>query len=376
MIHLLIVIAGAVSFVDQLAEISDLERLIRNVESNEKIYQNIEVVGEMKFESFMKEKSVRNNHIRSIDKTFRSILQDPYIYSDNIGSAVLFSGERMVLDTFEAYDGEKTRLSENNTFGNIIEGKSDIGLVIRPHCVLLYESRVFFPLSELLRAIPELNNRNTWQKKQVESQYLGSEKIDDYQCRKIRLLIWNKEFGKDSATRIDLWFASDYNEIPIYSEGYLKFDGKYLIVEKDKVDTMKEIEPGIWFPMKYSRTVFTYPEGVPRDGRIPDPSSSTVCKITKVSLHPKYDKQFFTNIKMPKGAPVFEVKDKKIINSHREGLSNTKERRGSNHRLLIPSITIVGGLLLFLSTYVIVKVKRRSAIVLNVQEKDRQDLKS
>lgn len=326
MIHLLIIVAGAVSFVDQPAEISNLERLIRNVESNEKLYRNLEVVGEMQYESFMKYKVVPKRHIRSIDKSFRTILQAPYIYADNIGSAILFTGEKMVLDTFEAYDGDKTRLSENNNFGNIIEGKSDIGLVVRPHCVLLYESRVFFPLSELLRASPELKNRHTWNPKDVEAQYLGSEKIDDYQCRKVRLLIWNKEFGKESATRIDLWFASDYNEIPIYSEGYLKFDGKYLLVEKDKVDAMKEIEPGIWFPMKYSRTVFTYPEGVPRDGRIPNPSHHTVCKITKVSLHPKYDKQFFTNIKMPQGAPVFEVKDKKIINTRREGIAPVKRQ--------------------------------------------------
>ncbi len=79
-----------------------------------------------------------------------------------------------------------------------------------------------------------------------------------------------------------------------------------------RVDTLREVAPGIWFPVKI--TVVDYDVRAMRlRRRIVAHRTETI--IEQVALDPHHDDAFFRNVAIPAGLPVFTIKDRTLVGS-------------------------------------------------------------
>ncbi len=359
----LIIVAVSYTGFFQNPESGKLERLISNLRGYESLYANVELEGTKTYESD-DEFPIHENQFKSIKNTFKSVFQNDMIYGELLGTGLTIKGLKYTFDTYAGYDGEKTRFSEHLEFGNVVIGKGRIGIVVRPHGFLLNESRVHFPLADLLSNSPSLKF-TSYDFRENETEYLGEDTFNGYSCIKVRIHTWHRSLGRDSDSPIDLWLATDRNLIPVHMEGYRFYDGTFLMIEIGSVDGFKEIETGVWYPTSSRSEIYDYSWEKPISANTRRLTGKWTHAINKINLNPNYPKEFFSNIKMPDGVPVWVLKDKKHIGSYIQGLPNNTESTSKKKRISVSAVVAIGLLSAIIISFLLYRNRRRSSIVFN-----------
>ncbi len=76
---------------------------------------------------------------------------------------------------------------------------------------------------------------------------------------------------------------------------------------------MKELAPGLWFPMKL--TVIQYDREATEQTKQPVVASRTETVVEQVDLSPRHDDAFFRDVAIPADLPVFTIRDRALVGS-------------------------------------------------------------
>jgi hypothetical protein len=208
-------------------------------------------------------------------------------------------------DLVNAFDGERQRILEQNLAANVLRNKQPERGAFRPHLVLLMRSRVFAPLSLILRGRDAI--RASEFKGQigpditVATHYLGSEIYDGLPCQKVAVEFFSKTRRQ---CRFELWLAVTRNYIPARVICY----GLYSATQPGGVGHVErwlKLQPGIWLPASSVSTIYDDQELL--DHNIQKETETERYVVDKAQLKPHYPKQYFSDVAFPKGAPIYEI---------------------------------------------------------------------
>jgi thiol-disulfide isomerase/thioredoxin len=223
-------------------------------------------------------------------------------------------------EELSTYDGERTRTVVAGNCVNIHLGRFEHPEVFPAHSLPLAHYRVNLPLStylsgtEAIHAHPKYprfvrESGSVYEFTKVETYFEREEMIDGLRCAKIRVNRW--QYSKDVPALQYLWLATERNDFCVKEQvSWPKSMFGDLILHEMHVDQMREVAPGLWFPMKL--TVVEY-----------DPQAMTQTKkqvvarriemtIDKVDLGPRHDDAFFREVAIPADLPVFTIKDRTL----------------------------------------------------------------
>jgi hypothetical protein len=167
---------------------------------------------------------------------------------------------------------------------------------------------------EVLANHPEASNEQKEKKRVTKFILEGSETVDGLECVKLRCDIWDPSRNVVNTRRV-LWIAKDRNFIPIKSVGYLPRCSEDYPISEARAFEFKEVEPGVWLPMKYHRTIYSDYDLMKEKKHIK--SNVEDWEVKRVSLHPNYGKEFFSRVDIPPGTLVAEVVNNKVVKQYR-----------------------------------------------------------
>jgi hypothetical protein len=307
---------------------SELTELIENVRANEELYRDIEIVHD-KTLTLHRTFSKSPDYLKSSKGRARYVYQGENVFFQNDEQIESRGGNKSNWDTLQGYDGRTTRAVEQHVIANIHEGRFFDGRLFFPHTRLLLHARISTPLSEWLAS-------DGWMDYRLAIRIVGTEPVRGLNCVKLRCETWNE--GQEERDYRDLWLAIDRNYLPIRTVGFAVGYSRNIPLETGEVNELREVEPGIWFPFKVE--LYIYDEKFASQGKT---VLANVEKYTvsKVNLNPQYDDSLFSDIPIPDGAQVFEMRDGEVLRSYIAG-----ERTGSVPNWLIWLIATFNVLLL------------------------------
>ncbi len=321
---LLLVLASKLVIVGDVVPTPSLREVVECVRSNEVLYNNIKynyqdyyVLDErataMKVPIFLKSSATKMNYYQK-DRSVRIIE-----HIDSVGVSGRSSNR-----TFETIsNGSRVFRIANETHVNLVDDPPGPRDYLHVHS-LLGKEKLFldFPLSEYIQGGSELKKYKRLKNIDVESKVLGIEKIDDETCVKVLVEITDRyPNGRVEWDRATIWLAIAKNYLPIRFEGRAsRVDGE--LTCEGRVERFDQIDQGVWFPVKM--VVLTHDEfGYAKSHQCPVVGEMRI-EITNVELNPKYPDHIFEDRKIPIGAVVYKLKDNKIIEKYKNGLSKTK----------------------------------------------------
>jgi hypothetical protein len=230
--------------------------------------------------------------------------------------------DRTIEKSVRVFNGTQTRvlyrrLPDWPDFAELFHGRSDDPNTVRPHMLLIRTMHYGFPLSiymqgdEAVYAYPD--NRLTEGLK-VHCECRGPADFEGHACQKI--WITTSLSSGQPHDRWVLWLAEDRNYIPIHVESYTFRWSKDLPVSEANATDWKELQPGVWFPMKAVHV--RYDSGDIQSGKKMVTWHETY-KVDQVSLAADYDDNYFKDVEFPVGTEVAEVRDRKVIRRYHEG---------------------------------------------------------
>lgn len=232
-------------------------------------------------------------------------------------------GTKSSREEVSAYDGERTRTVYAGNCVNIHLGRFEHPDVYPAHTLTLAHYRVNFPLSTYLAGTaaihahpkyPRFNRESgsVFEFTRVETHFEGEEIVDGLRCAKVRVDRWG--YSRDHPQVQYLWLAVERNLFPVKEE--LRWPHSAfgdMSLHEMRVDRMREIAPGLWFPMKW--TVSDYHLDALRQARKHVEAESTETIVEKVDLAPRHDAAFFRDVAIPGDLPVFTIKDRALVGS-------------------------------------------------------------
>jgi thiol-disulfide isomerase/thioredoxin len=246
------------------------------------------------------------------------------------GDRVWFRGEltTRVFNTdqrrqeYSAYDGERTRSVIVGNSANVHLGRFEHPDVYPAHTVPLIHYRVNFPLSvylsgtDAIHAHPkygrfnrESGSANEFTK--VEARVEGEAHVDGLRCLKIRVNRWF--YSKEVPALQYLWLAPGRNYLCIKEQvSQPKSSSGDLPMHEMRAGDLREIAPGIWFPMKI--TVTDYDWEALRQKKLVA-SGRTETTVEKADLGPRHELAFFRNVEIPAGLPLLTIRDENLVGS-------------------------------------------------------------
>jgi len=314
---------------DTRANDSSLEEIADIVRSNEQLYENIDVTMEMVYEAELDDdqgamplpsgqkvvpyKSYRDriSHVRQ-DGMFRLVFDRDVVMlnTDKKESEEL---QRYVEDTYartRSYDGDKTRLLNNNAFGNIIYGKDEKdGTRIIPHALLLRMSLYKTYLSTLLGGQLALETANEFDlgTKRITCEYIGQDVIEGEQSAIVHVKVSLKG---DRHIVWKLCLAIEKNYIPHLVECRQSKVSDHLPTSAARVTEWKEVLPGVWFPMKSE--IRAYDKEVLRERNRQQQRWSLVMTTESISFNPNYDQAHFSDVVFPEGLMMYVIDNDRV----------------------------------------------------------------
>ncbi len=302
----------------------DLDDLIRDVESNEKLYSNLDAQvhsdygpGEVPIPSpMLLETSISDS---------QTVYQNGMLYYQCKNPMVRADKQKYTLETHLGFDGEITKINDQNVRANIHIGYFEDPLIFRPHTVLLNNAMVSFPLSDYLRGGDHLLHyhkdtpyRHVWI---LNCSVDGEETLEGLNCIKVRcdsLRIKDRKL----LNRRYLWLAEDRNLLPCKSIVFFPAISDTVPLEECFVSRFEEIDDGIWAPMECYIKSYDNASFINQKKKLL--ANQYHITISHISCRPNYPKSFFQNISFPNGIAVYVAKDGKIVESYVHGLAKTK----------------------------------------------------
>jgi hypothetical protein len=329
----LLVISLAASNAPRAEAQLSIEQVVANVRANEELYRDIEIIDHYssRLDPVMKTRFKPNRIVEHADWTARLVLQRGMAFYQRAGSQTSLDQDTANRDNVHGFDGTTTRILEQHKVGNIRQGPAPDGaMAISPFTILLEDDHVALPLSTLLAGGPELEKHPLagWygrEDNKTSATKAGEEVVDGLACVKVRIEQWHpsdRAKGELSGGDTYIWLAVDRNYLPIKMERYSSELNRLLKGPRPtgigRVEGLREIEPGIWFPLKTAfenYTNFTTPDRTKLEL-----SSVKRHVFEKVDLHPSYPVSLFRDIEFPRGCTVYEVDaNGRIVRRYIEG---------------------------------------------------------
>jgi hypothetical protein len=293
-----------------------LADIIASVRQHEKSYQNIEVVMDSTYDIGDREPINKDEVVRQKVRT-RFVSQGEWFRLEREGGSQ-DSGRTASMDLIRAFDGQTTRVLYQKAVGNISRERLEDSDFIRPHVLLIRDTHLAVPFSvylsghEAIRAHPS----GSWnQGHTLKVTYEGEEQLDGLKCHKVFVDVLLKSGEAHDGRRF--WLAENRNYLPVKELAYTYRFSKDIPVGEATVKELREIKPGVWFPFKVEVTAFNkfnVQQGGPREVQWRQRHT-----VERVSLDPKYEREFFAKVDFPVGTAVYEVEKGKIIRSWRQG---------------------------------------------------------
>lgn len=235
---------------DRLFEIIDAIRV------NEARYHNLETV--VRIKTRWELGSPLN--IRQQEEARHTIEQGERFWFHSEENQTLASGEKIKSERLAAFDGEFTRSIEFGNSVNVHTGRHEPARMVPPHGWAVFQLRVSsLPLSVYLSGAAAIQEHpkafqspsqagRTYELVRVETEIEGEEIIDGLKCIKLRNRCWHRD--KDSPTVELLWLAPERNYLCVGSQWFLENIDRWRPLEVSKVAEWRELEPGLWLPMR------------------------------------------------------------------------------------------------------------------------------
>jgi hypothetical protein len=325
--------------------------IIENVRASELLYDNFEVVYD-KQEQLLDDKRAPPMAARSSKNQSRQVLQAGLIYFKHSHDIETLKGDVQSSDTLQGYDGEKTRILDEGKVGNVHLGKFEDGRLFHPHLAVLSWPHGFHRLSDYIAAeTSDTGARLTWH---IE----GEETLNQLRCVRIRQESqYDSEKQRGPRTVIRLWLAIERNYLPIKQTSTRRPRKKGDAVSAkpygiETVEDLREIAPGIWFPL-HLKTIVYEPTELYDYGREVVQNRREL-RVTHVDPNPKYDISLFREIRFPPGIPVYTVRDGKIIGTE---IVPYPSGRGITGRLAL--LVMIAILLVAIAAIIVGRVRKR-----------------
>lgn len=324
----LILILLNFGFISHLNAEKTFEFLLNEVELNEAMYDDIDIKIDYTYQAgpaSPRLKKTDNSNVQAFEsnKNFIWYVGQEGKYRVGAEANQLFqNGSSSKSDHIKMYDGENTRLLEQNQIANIIQGYAGDNFRIRPHMLFLRGPFYYMSLSTLLsgdEAIASSPEVKWPAGRSLQYTYKGEANFNGLKCQKICLTILVND---KPVRRLEFWLAEDRNFIPARLFSYQLKTSKDQPRGEGEVLDWIEVNPGIWFP---GETTFTsYSPLLLKKGKKIAQWTKTY-KTKEVSLDPHYDLSFFQDIEIPDGTAVYEVEDQKIKKSYKQGALSDPE---------------------------------------------------
>jgi Zn-dependent protease with chaperone function len=276
-----------------------LEEILRRMAEEEKRYDRYEIVAKRRYGNGAGASGDNESRIRSVVAGNR--------FLEEIEEHSASFGKKYVNRTKSAYDGQWTRSRHHNAsvpssptdpgfFGLIYIGPKSFGL-LRPHTLMMLESEECLSLSDYLSPKPQ----DSRDKKTVDLEYVGDERIDGLYCYKLKRSAGNYFCY--------IWLARDRNMLPLRREEHRPELNAQLPDHLDYAGDLREIRPGLWVPYRATALHFIGEDIGLCENRLVVSYRREVA-VEKFNADPKCDDKLFTQIDCPKGASI-SVKDER-----------------------------------------------------------------
>lgn len=340
-----------------------MESIIRNVQTNEALYKNIEVRGTKTYRLLDKSLTIRG----AVDKSssnFRFVQLGDKVYVKTQEDAKTVGGQEFDQGQTIGYDGRMMRAIYGQNICNIVNEKMYNIQFYRylPH--LAPFEMVQFPSVSLHktldgRGFKPFEGKGVYSTREIRSNFVNEERLDGMDCVVVRMRTVDPENDHEPEFfyYLYIWLAVDRNYIPIQMTVHnapTHTRKKPLI--HCKLSDLREISPGVWYPFLFEYKTFDNLE-LAEGKHIQD--SIHQFKIESAILNPKVPDSLFSDIECPKSHFLYVVKNGEIVES-RKPYTHSSYSSGSYFRKpwAIASIVIVAG---FLGFMIVVWKRRKSA---------------
>lgn len=285
-----------------------IEDIIDNVRANEKLYENIEMVVRRSYERHLPD-FPGGRAVQSYEVKARIVLQDELIYLKHDQQIRDVEGKSVSQDCLHGYDGEVTRMVEQNSYANIHSGKVRDPRALEPHLFLLNRWSLRGRLSDYLAGEQSQFEPGF----QWECTFEGEETLNGLRCFKLRLDTLTTADPARTVQRSLFWLAPERNYLLVKSEFYRPDLSETLVGEIGETDDLREIAPGLWFPFHF-KTVSYHAEVLAQNKHIVDNTEEGF--VDEVKLNPHYDIDLFRNIPIPPDIPVYVLADGEVVDQY------------------------------------------------------------
>lgn len=258
---LLVAVLTATSHAEEKAKLTpaDQDRLFEIIDAvrvNEARYHNLETI--VRIKTRWEVDSPLN--IRQQEESRHTIEQGERFWFHSEENQTLASGEKIKSERLAAFDGEFTRSIEFGNSVNVHIGRHEPVRMVPPHGWAVFQLRVSsLPLSVFLAGTTAIQEHpkafhspsqagRTFELVRVETEIEGEEIIDGLKCIKLRNRCWHRD--KDSPAVTLLWLAPERNYLCVGSQWFLESIDRSRPLEVSKVAEWRELEPGLWLPMR------------------------------------------------------------------------------------------------------------------------------
>jgi hypothetical protein len=246
------------------------------------------------------------------------VWQGSLYYSKYRSQFETYAGAKSDFETEYGYDGEFTRVNYQGAIGNIDDRRQPPFPWFPPHN-LGFQDLGDHQLADFLAVAPVVKSDQRLSAiSRSDSTLMGTDVVDRVECIKIRCDAYVTGDEKPRS-RYLFWIAPERNYLILRSEQYLVYASIDVPICEYETSDWRKIADGIWLPFRGSailRQVST--DKAPKDW---DLVSTTSYIIDSVNLHPKYPKEFFSSIEMPKDRRVYIIKGGKIVDTRVNGRS-------------------------------------------------------
>jgi hypothetical protein len=267
---------------------AELRALIDNIAAEEARYQNFELVVSYDYEFLRSREGASPSLVWENQGHWRIVQQDKLRYVSEFESGRRIDGTPIEHRLISAYDGLHTRVLRDGLL-NVHDGFREQRRHRRPHMLPLSGTHP----GEL--SLEEYLTRTEARRDvRYQTRIVGAETVDGLNCVKVKVEAWKE--GQAERDYRFIWLATERNYFPLKSIAFGVGFSSTVPLEEDSVLEWKEIEPGIWMPMRSEVIVnYTIPAG--RGERVP--SNRREYRVEKIDLNPKYRLEFFGDVHDP-----------------------------------------------------------------------------
>lgn len=306
-----------------------MRHVVENVRANEQLYENIEVLMHRVYR-IAQPRVEFPTQLKFADGRERCVLQDGLIYLKIDRSGEQIGKKPYRQSTLQGFDGEWTRQIHDDAIANLREGRVvDLRIAkVNPFTILLTRAQVFFPLSIFLDGNQsKIKQQPSFRKRNTRVRFEGEEIIDGLPCVKVRIMMWvDGKAPKEDVCWI-LWLVPGRNYLPVRMEWHNWELLRGHPSNVARVDDLREIAPGVWFPFHATLTV--YDDWWFNEENKLVVSNSEEYTVEKAELDPHYDLSLFRDIPIPHGMPVYVIKGGQITKSYQQGIERPRPKQST-----------------------------------------------